>query len=446
MATIAQNERAKQPPVTVEMTGKNLTAHAGLLPVMRFMDKLELDRLVAEVVKTPQRGENAKYHFHQVVPMVILGQTAGATAMTHVAKMCSDPVLARLAGWGEVPDPTTMGRIIKAVKERNLVELESLIPKLRGKVWKRLVRSGKKLLCATQRILIDIDSTVQGVCGAQEGAEVGYNPHKKGQKAYHPIIAFCAETKEILHSWYRCGSAYTSNGCVEFLKELCAGLAKGIRKFIRADSGYFSGEILDYLEKIAAGYLIKVKLKNLNQLLAKQQWQPVAKMPGWDGTEFMHRCGSWHTDRKFVAVRKQVGISDDMFRTPLYDYFCYVTTETGTPMQIHRKYGKRATCETWIEECKSQMGAGVIRTDDFLANSVLFQCGVLAYNLLKWMALAVGGPLQSWEVNSIRLWLIRVAGKLTSSGRKLILKLPTDFQYQTEWGAWHTMAEDISFA
>jgi hypothetical protein len=47
---------------------------------------------------------------------------------------------------------------------------------------------------------IDVDSTVDGVYGDQQGAEVGYNPKKKGQKAYHPMIAFVAGTKEILHS------------------------------------------------------------------------------------------------------------------------------------------------------------------------------------------------------------------------------------------------------
>ncbi len=35
-----------------------------------------------------------------------------------------------------------------------------------------------------------------------------------------------------------------------------------------------------------------------------------------------------------------------------YDYFCYVTTENLMPWQTHRKYGKRATCETWIDEAK----------------------------------------------------------------------------------------------
>jgi len=446
MQKITQTGTVSQPKITVEMSAKNLTVNAGLLPVIRYMDKLQLDRLLDELVKTPARAENADYQFNDAVQMVLLGQTAGATAMTHVTKVCGDEVVARMAGWETVPVATTITRIIKAVKEKNIVELESVIPRLRGKIWKRLVRNGKKLACATHRALIDIDSTVQGVCGNQEGAEVGYNPRKKGQKAYHPLMAFCSETKEVLHSWYRCGSAYTSNGCVEFLKELLAGLSNGVCKIVRADSGFFAGEILEYLESVDAGYLIKVKFRNLNKLLSGQQWQSVVKMPGWEETAFLHKCGSWSKKRQFVAVRKQIGVTDDMFRTPIYEYFCYVTTDAGTPMQIHRMYGKRATCETWIEECKSQMGAGCIRTDDFLANSVLFQCGVIAYNLLKWMALSVGGQIQRWEVKSIRLWLIRIAGKLTSGSRRLTLKLPKNFMYQAEWEAWDRMAQEIVFA
>jgi hypothetical protein len=446
MNKIAQTGNVSHPKITVEMTAKNMTVNAGLLPVFRYMDKLRLETLIEQLVKTPPRAENADFQFSDAVRMIITGQTAGATAMTHVTKVCGDEVIARMAGWESVPVATTITRIIKAVKEKNIVELEGVIPRLRGKVWKRLVRNGKRLASAVHRNLIDIDSTVQGVCGNQEGAEIGYNPHKKGQKAYHPQIAFCAETKEVLHSWYRCGSAYTSNGCVEFLKELFAGLSNSIRKIIRADSGYFSGDILDYLESVESGYLIKVKLKNLNKLLSRQEWQPLAKVGGWEETEFLHKCGNWSKKRKFVAVRKQTGVTDDMFKTPIYDYFCYVTTEAGSPMQLHRMYGKRATCETWIEECKSQMGAGSIRTDDFLANSVLFQCGVIAYNLLKWMGLSVGGQIQKWEVKSIRLWLIRVAGKLTSGSRQLTLRLPKNFMYQAEWIAWDRMSQDIVFA
>ena len=84
-----------------------------------------------------------------------------------------------------------------------------------------------------------MDLTVKEVYGDQEGADVGFNPHKKGQKSYHPVIAFVTETKEILHSWFRCGSAYTSNGVVEFLKECMAYTKKRVRVIVRGDSGFF---------------------------------------------------------------------------------------------------------------------------------------------------------------------------------------------------------------
>lgn len=113
-------------------------------------------------------------------------------------------------------------------------------------------------------------------------------------------------------------------------------------------------------------------------------------------------------------------------------------------METHRKYGERATCETWIEECKSQMRAGNIRTSEFLTNSALFQCSVLAYNLLKWMGLLTGGEISRWEVKTVRLYLIRVAGKLIKRGRQLILKLPKRFLYQERWQQWETMSLTVA--
>ncbi len=65
----------------------------------------------------------------------------------------------------------------------------------------------------------DGDSTVIGVHGSQEGSAKGFNPSKKGQKSYHPLLCFIAETRECLHSWFRTGSAYTGNGAPEFIRE-----------------------------------------------------------------------------------------------------------------------------------------------------------------------------------------------------------------------------------
>ena len=89
-----------------------------------------------------------------------------------------------------------------------------------------------------------------------------------------------------------------------------------------------------------------------------------------------------------------------------------------------------------IEECKSQMNAGHLRTSEFLANAALFQCAVLAYNLLKWMALLTGGTVQRWEVKTTCL---------RATHRQSTLKLPEKFLHQEEWRAWEGMSLSVEF-
>jgi len=92
-------------------------------------------------------------------------------------------------------------------------------------------------------------------------------------KSYHPLLVFVSGMKLLYHTWFRTGSAYTSNGIVGFLQEVEASLPATIEKvFFRADSGFFSGMLLDLLEFFGWDYLVKVKLKNLEKLLQSQAW------------------------------------------------------------------------------------------------------------------------------------------------------------------------------
>ncbi len=96
-----------------------------------------------------------------------------------------------------------------------------------------------------------------------------------------------------------------------------------------------------------------------------------------------------------------------LLETKEYEYFCYVTTEPLSPCQPIKKYGERATCETWIEEAKGQMGLAHLKTDDFMANSVLFQSAIIAYNTLRCMALmSANKQLKQWEPETIRTFLV----------------------------------------
>ena len=54
------------------------------------------------------------------------------------------------------------------------------------------------------------------------------------------------------------------------MKQLLAELPEYHRIVFRGESGFFLGALLELLDERGHGYLIKVKMKNLHQLLAQQ--------------------------------------------------------------------------------------------------------------------------------------------------------------------------------
>jgi hypothetical protein len=444
----AKSSQARKKPAARRQTGKvhmpatatGLTSQAGLIPVIKFLQRIGFDKTLNQTVPH-QRGDNADYQLADGAFIVLVGLIGGASSIAKLCGVWSDSALRKIAGWVKFPVETTIGRLFKEVTEKEISQFESLNHRLRGQIWRMANRAGVSKVGLNRVQWVDIDSTVDSVCGAQEGATKGYNPKKKGALSYHPQLAFLVESKEIIQAWFRTGSAYTSNGIVEFVKQLLAHLPNRMRIIVRADSGYFDGALLDLLDAFGHGYLIKVKLKNLVSLLTQQQWTAIAGQPDWEQCTFDYRCGDWQATRRFVAVRQRLPKKEspqlELLETTEYDYFCYVTTEALTPWQTHKKYGERATCETWIEESKGQMGMGKIRTSSFLANTALFHCAVLAYNTLRWMSIMSGSTtLRQWEPETIRTYLVRVAGKLLTGNGQLTVKTPDNHLYPQVWDDW----------
>lgn len=425
-------------PVKCEFTEKNLTGNAGLKHMGKFIDKLNLHQILSDHIRIT-RGDNAEYQATDVVLMLILGVISGVKHMSQMTLLRSDEVIRSIFGWINFPDDSTLGRIFKLFSHSSCNELSEAEDQCRRKVWK------KKWF---GRATLDFDSSVKGVYGSQEGVMKGYNPKKHGQKGYHPNFCFIAETCECLHNWFRTGNAFSANGIVHFAQECFARLPKGIWKvFVRADSAFFSGDFLDYLESKGALYLIKVKMKHLIPLLEGQKWRKINKMDGFESTEFEYKCSDWSKPRRFVTVRRLIEVITEgvLFPEYRYDYFCYVTNENLTPWQAHKKYGKRATSENWIEWCKNQMAAGSILTQDFWANSAIFQTCILAYNLMVWMMMLKEGQRLRLEPNTIRFRLIQVPGRLLTSGRQLVLKLSKNWCFKDYWIEFENCIDQLVF-
>ena len=272
--------------VRIQRGAKNLTRQAGLIPVLKFHERVRLAGLLDKAV-AQCRGASAVYTLGDAMLLTIVGLIGGARSLRQVGRLWSDEVLRSCSGWLRIPDDSTLGRLFKQVRLGQIVQLETVGHQVRRRVWRLALRSGGATVGAQRRLWIDVDSTVKTVYGEPEGAAKGYNPHKRGAKSYHPLLAFCTATKEILQGWLRTGNAYTSNGVVEFMQQLLAHLPTRVQVVFRGDSGFFVGALLALLEARGHGYLIKVKLKNLTALLARKDWTAVPGQAGWECCEFL---------------------------------------------------------------------------------------------------------------------------------------------------------------
>jgi len=174
---------------------KNLTGNAGLVHLGKFAEKLQLPKTLKKVISI-KRGHTANYKIADAVMMLMMGVLVGIKHISHLDMLRHDVVIRKLFDWEKFPDNRTFGRLFELFNHKHCQELHEVETITRQKIW------DKKWF---GRATLDLDSTVIGVYGSQEGSAKGFNPKKKGPKSYHPLLCFIAETRECLHSWFRTG-------------------------------------------------------------------------------------------------------------------------------------------------------------------------------------------------------------------------------------------------
>jgi hypothetical protein len=415
-------------------TNERLTHHSGLNVIWNYINTNGLVRLFNNIFPTFQYN-SLKFTNVQVLCSIVLAHLSGIHRLSGIENFTKDPLVSHLLALPKsIEDSTIKDRLLKLGSSGAFLLQEGLFSITRKWLSKNNL----------SRITLDCDSTVSTVYGKQQGAAKGYNPEKKGALSYHPLLCYCSEMKLLINSWFRTGSAYTSNGICEFLKQTIAILPKHMKQiFFRADSGFFNGELFDFLEENGHQYLVKVKLKNLLQLLRQQRWLTINANQSI--CEFDYKAKDWKESRKLKAIRILVGYKSFDFlgqtlQAPEYKYFCYCSNLKGqSVIQLHALYGSRAESENWIEHTKNQLHASHTITDNFYVNDILWQLAVLGYNLSVIMRYDANHNIWRQEPLTFMRWFINVPGKVVNSARKVYVKMSVHYRDASKWQSFATI-------
>ncbi|HEX8822593.1 MAG TPA: IS1380 family transposase [Archangium sp.] len=394
----------------LETTDEQLTDGAGLAPFRALWDRLELGTHLNDVLGWMRGRYRPALQIEQWLAMLLYG----GTHMDHLPLLETRGVRA-LFGWKKVVAPTSFGRFVRQGGERAARALDKT---LLGLVRARWDAAGK----VPSSVMLMFDSTVVLRYGVkQAGAEVGYNPRKRGRPSHHPHLAFL-DTGDCMGVRWRPGKANCAEGLEEWVEELVAWLrVQGVKHIlVRLDKGYFKVAVIEKLKSLGVSFVLKMQESNTLQRY-KGPFSPSAEDPRLEVSEG-ERWGIRMLCVRETAVAPKGELA--LGRVVVEEQATVLTNIASIdPITAWRMYNQGAQVEHRIEEM-GQLGVGRTAVDDLGGNHLLWSLGALAYQMQHFVrSAALDRTAEQRQVKTLRTLLIRAPGKLVRHARKLRLKL-----------------------
>ena len=407
-------------PEIFDLTGA--TALGGLNALGRFVKQLGIDRKLAERFRSVKAAW-ARWRLDHVLRLLLDAYFAGVQRLYHFEELETEPLLCSQLGVDRLCDLKTLYRDLRRFEDPSLL---NALHELMREVITEALRG-------RDRVVLELDSTVETLYGHQEGAELGPNPHKPGRLSYHPLLARDRLSDLIVHHVLRPGDTGTATDIKSFLHKTLDIVKQGgrvERKILaRLDSGFESNDALDILERREIGYVVKMRAtyEVAHHVAWRSGWRKV-QVEG-DGElqvlSLTWQRPAWSKPRRVVAVRKrEMGEQQGrLFDDAGWAYHLYVSNLDWAPEDVARFYDKRADIERTICEVKNDLAIDHVPSASFAANAADLALKVLARNLLVlYRDRALRLPSRD-RVMTLRRRYLFVPGRIVTHAGRLLLRL-----------------------
>lgn len=414
--------------VRLSTSNDALTPYGGMVPWSAFVRRTKIIENLAASAPIKRSSPNAA-PVYDILQSFVLTALCDGKRFRHVARLRKDPTVSELFGIKSVVSDDTMRRFFSSMEPEITAEW---IAEASKPLWKAL----------PEALILDWDSTVQSKYGDQEGAEVGYNPGKRGRKSFHPLLAVAAGTRMCPYYRFRSGNTVTSTQWEEAMEECEQWIGKGKVWLNRGDMGLGYEKMMAWHERQEKGpqYLFKLKLtSNVRKALlsvAEEKWQGPSHRGVLQVSEAKVLLPGWSQPRRVIFGRRSLGVLPKekigtFWDETRHEFEAYVTSlseEEANAWQIVELYRKRADAENVFDELKNQWGFNGFCSRKRSVSELAARLLLLTYNLWN-LFLRLMSPEGHIEAAHGRRWFLLIAARLVQSGRQKLLQISAS-------GAW----------
>ena len=242
----------------------------------------------------------------------------------------------------------------------------------------------------------------------------------------------------------RKGRANTARGAAHLLRETVgrvryAGATGPLT--VRADSGFYTHAMVAVCRKMDVRFSITVRqhqsLRQLIEAIPQEDWTPI---PYWmDGAADVAETTYTPFDTKpdaaparLIVRRVKPTPGSQLALFAAYSYHGFITDRDGATLALEADHRRHAEIENAIRDLKSGVGLNHLPSGRFAANAAWLAVQVIAHNLARWTArIGLGEPVVITK--TLRRRFFSMAGRLTSSARRLTLHLPKRWPWENQF-------------
>lgn len=425
----------------------NLVSAAGLVPALRLAESAGLYELL-EGLSVPSPNAGAK------TASVVGGMLAGADCIDDL-NLVRHGAMGRL--FAGVRAPSTLGTFLRTFTHGHVQQLD----KINAGVLAGLATRVPDLLAGADGIaFVDVDDTVREVHGyAKQAAAFGYTG-QRGLNLQLATISTPTAAPVIARARLRKGNTASATGVGRLLAQaITTTRAAGVTGQIlaRADSAYYGWAFVGTALRHQAWFSVTARMTpSVTAAIAAiptDAWQPIAYPNAvYDEAEqrwvsdaevaevpfvaFTARRKAEHVTCRLIVrrVKRHQPLASDgteqgeLFAT--YRHHAFITNSTLGTVEADQRHRDHALVEQVIAELKNGPLAH-LPSGKYAANAAWVSCAVIAFNTARATAVAASMRTARWA--TLRTRIINIPARIATTGRRLVLHLPSHWPWVTNW-------------
>jgi len=438
-----------RPKIIVTADGAGVVSHAGSRLLADVADRTILTGELSQALDG-LRPSRARHDPGRVLVDLAVAVADGATTISEIAVLGEQAEL-----FGAVASDSTCWRLLDRLGDTGLAAVAAARARTRTLVWDQHADlHGRAFPLATVAgqdldvLVIDLDASIV-ICHSEKEQAA---PTFKRTFGYHPLMAFCDNTREFLAGMLRRGNA-GANTAADHITVLDQALAQipdqhrhGRPMLVRADTAGCTKAFLAHVRdqqaslvrcEFSVGWAITDRERAAIGMIPKTVWADAVDADGShrDGAGLAELTGllpaaslDGYPSGTRVIVRRErphPGAQLDLMETrDGWRYTCFATdTPAGQLAFLDARHRAHARVEDRIRTAKDT-GLNHFPSRTFAINSAWLTVVMLAVDLLSWSQhLLLDGHLAKAEPKTLRYRLLHVAARITRGQRRTWIRI-----------------------